>query len=92
MEFEHPRFVPHGVVASAQCPSRLRTLFRSDEVVPETGETIRGNEWWCLDGPDGLKVDSLDDQQVAFRDFSGEVFIMQESKSHSDLDERSSVL
>lgn len=65
------------MVVSASNPARIRLLFRSDELVRETGETIVGNEWWCLDGSDGMDVEPLNDRQTAFRDITGEIFLLE---------------
>ncbi len=80
MEIHHSRFVPHGMVVSADNPSRIHTLFRSDEVVRGTSEIILGNERWCLDGPDGMDVMPLDSEQTTFSGVTGEIFILQEIK------------
>lgn len=76
MEFRHSHFVKHGIVVLASDPSIRFPLFRSDEVACATGEVVHGNEWWCVDEPEGPDVEPLNSECTRFQTSTGDLLLL----------------
>lgn len=77
MEFQHSHFLKHGIVVLAADPRIRFPLFRSDEVVCATVEVVDGNEWWCVDEPEGPDVEPLNSDCTRFETSTGDLLLLE---------------
>lgn len=77
MESQHSRFFKHGIVVLAADPRIRFPLFRSDEVLCATGEVVEGNEWWCVDEPEGPDVEPLNSDCTMFKTSAGDLLVLE---------------